>query len=152
MEHYGGSRCVVVRDDKILMVKHRQSGKEYYTLPGGGIEKGESPEQTAIRELQEECNVRGTIINKISEYPIPEGTILYTFYMDIGDQVPKLGHDPELSENGQILIEVRWLTLAEICERDRAFLWASGLLCIPQFAEELLSWDDDISYPNKRIV
>jgi len=152
MEHYGGAKCVVVRGDKILMVKHRHDAREYYTLPGGGIEKGESPEQTAIRELQEECNVSGTIISKISEYPIPEGTMLYTFYMDIGDQNPKLGHDPEYSADNQVLVEVRWMELNEICERDRAFLWASGLLCIPQFADELTSWGDDISYPNKRII
>ena len=38
----------------------------------------------------------------------------------------------------------------ELSEIDRAFLWASGLLSIIDFAEELNSWNRDISYPSKR--
>jgi len=35
---------------------------------------------------------------------------------------------PNLSEKEkQILLEVHWMALDEICERDRAFLWTAGL-------------------------
>ena len=43
---------------------------------------------------------------------------------------------------------VDWYALNEICERDRAFLWAAGLYQIEEFAKELGSWGDDISYPH----
>ena len=36
------------------MVRHQQGGRAYWTLPGGGVEAGESPEQAAQRELAEE--------------------------------------------------------------------------------------------------
>jgi 8-oxo-dGTP pyrophosphatase MutT (NUDIX family) len=153
MDYTGRAQCLVIRDNKILMVKHKHSENEWnYCLPGGRIEKGETPEQAAIRELQEECLVCCKIIKKVSEYVDSFDYNIYTFHADIGEQNPALGGDPEFSGNNQILNEVRWLSLNEICERDRAFLWAAGLFSIVQFADELLSWSDDISYPNKRIV
>ena len=152
MDYKGRAQCLVIRDSKILLVKHKQGNDEWYCSPGGGIEQGETPEQAAIRELQEECNVSGTIIKKTSEYidPYDDNNFLYTFHVDIGNQTPSLGFDPEFSET-PVLIEIRWMSLNELSEMDRAFLWASGLLSITQFAEELESWSREISYPAKRI-
>jgi hypothetical protein len=45
------------------------------------------------------------------------------------------------------LSDMRWLALAEIPERDRAYLWAAGLMSIPQFLDEISHWGDTISYP-----
>jgi hypothetical protein len=42
---------------------------------------------------------------------------------------------------------VKWLSLDQIPERDRVFLWAAGLLCIQEFLEEVSSWGDATSYP-----
>ena len=151
MDYKGRAQCLVVRDKKILMVKHKQGDDEWYCSPGGGIEKGETPEQAAIRELQEECNVSGTIIKKTSEYvdPYDDTNFFYSYHIDIGNQSPRLGNDPEEAKTHS-LVEVRWMSLNELSEIDRAFLWASGLLSIKQFTEELESLSREISYPNKR--
>jgi hypothetical protein len=71
----------------------------------------------------------------------------YTFLVDIGDQTPRMGTDPEFREDNQALAGVRWLTLAEIPERDRTFLWAAGLLGIEEFFAQVSQWGDSISYP-----
>jgi len=124
------------------MVKHRHENREIYVIPGGGIEKGETPAEAALRELQEECNVNGSIIKKTSEWvdPYDNENILYTYQIDIGDQMPSLGYDPEFIAN-PILLEVRWMTLDELTKTDQAFLWAAGLLSIPQFFEDLVPWN-----------
>ena len=148
MDYKGRAQCLVIRSNKILMVKHRSEEGECYCSPGGGIEAGETPEQAALRELQEECNVSGTILKRTSIYtdPYDSEKFFYTYHIDIGQQTPSLGYDPEFVDN-PILTEVRWMALDELSEIDRSFLWASGLLSIAQFHDELISWNRDISHP-----
>ena len=150
MENKGRAQCLVTRGNKILMVKHRLNGIEYYCLPGGGIEFGETPEDAASRELQEECLVIGSNLKLISTV-LHDNHTNYTYHADIGLQEPMLGGDPENTEN-PILVEVAWMKLKELCERDRAYLWAAGLFYIDEFAYELDSWGDDIRYPSKRLT
>ncbi len=50
-------RAVVLRDKDILMMKRFKMGATYYTLPGGRVEAGESPEDCAIREVKEETSI-----------------------------------------------------------------------------------------------
>ncbi|GAB3919661.1 DNA mismatch repair protein MutT [Microlunatus endophyticus] len=46
--------CIVIRDDRVLLMHRQRDGREYYVLPGGGVEAGESAEQACRRELAEE--------------------------------------------------------------------------------------------------
>ncbi len=52
-------RCaaVIIRDDDILLVKHAKGGREYWLLPGGGLEPGETVAQATEREFREECGI-----------------------------------------------------------------------------------------------
>lgn len=52
-------RAVILKDDKILMVK---SNTGDYKFPGGGVENGESPEETLRREVIEET---GYILDEV---------------------------------------------------------------------------------------
>lgn len=51
------ARAIVLKDDNILLMKRHKMGKEYYTLLGGRVEMGETPEQNAIREVKEESTI-----------------------------------------------------------------------------------------------
>ncbi|MDH4199765.1 MAG: NUDIX domain-containing protein [Spirochaetia bacterium] len=51
---------IYIRDNKILLVKHRKFNQEYYLLPGGGQHTGESARQALIREWKEELDVEIT--------------------------------------------------------------------------------------------
>ena len=144
------AQCLIVRENKILTVKHRQHGVEYFCLPGGGVEKGETPEAAAARELKEECLVEGTNLKLIS-LVTHDNHINYTYSADIGTQEPSLGIDPEVIES-PILVGVEWRTLESLCERDRAYMWSAGLIYYDIFSKELESWGDDISYPKKRML
>lgn len=48
---------ILVKEDKILFVKHKKNGEEYYLLPGGGVDFGESFEAALKREFMEEVNL-----------------------------------------------------------------------------------------------
>ena len=130
------AQCIVHREKKILMVKHHHEGEEWWCLPGGRIEADETPEQAALRELWEECRVQGRVIRSTSVVTFAPDDLYYTYLIEIGTQAVSLGSDPELEEN-QILVDIAWMALDELTERDRAFLWTAGLLTIPEFFEEI---------------
>ncbi len=149
------SQAMVIRGNRFLLVEHELFGRDFFNLPGGGIEDGETPEEAAIRELAEECNVQGTIVRPLTiEYKPDMKSRVYTFLVEIPeDAEPSKGLDPEVSEEEQSIIDVKWLRLDEIAERDRAYLFGAGLMRVPKFHDEVLMWDgEDISYPVKKIV
>ncbi len=145
----GRAQCLIIRGDRILMARHNDFGIEHDILPGGGIEGEEAPEEAAVRELKEECGVDGIVISRIAEVkdPFRKERTQYTFLMDIGDQEPVLGSDPECKDADPILVGLSWKRLDEMCERDRAFLIGSGLTALPEFVKLILSWGDEMSYP-----
>ena len=141
----------VIKNKKILVEKlnYPSEGKDdFYSIPGGGIEAGETPEQAAIRELKEECGLDGTIVRKLSELYNHDRTE-HAFEVKVpDDQEPITGYDPEeVGNDDPPLKEVLWLALDELSEKDRAFLWGYGLIHVEGFYDEVISWGDTISYP-----
>ena len=143
-------QAIVVRGTRVLMVKHRGDGGEWWCLPGGAQEPGETPEQGALRELQEECNVSGSVIRLTSHVYYADDDEAFSFLVDIGDQSLSIGTDPDVAPGEEVLADVRWLELREIPERDRVFLWAAGLLGTGSFLSEIEKWGDNTSYPGDK--
>lgn len=142
------SVAIVIRDGKILMERVFYFGREFYTVPGGGVEEGETPEQAVLRELKEECGLDGVIVRPLAVQYKYEGNAEYSFEVSISDdQEPITGYDPEESLENPPLKEVLWMKLDEISEKDRAFLWSYGLMSVEGYFEEIKAWGDTISYP-----
>ncbi len=142
------SVAIVVREDKVLMVQVCYAGRMFWQAPGGGIEEGETPEEAALRELREECNLNGEIIKPLSVAIYPDGSQESSFLIRVSEEQDAVkGIDPEFPLDDQPLQQVRWMALSELGEKDRAFLWQHGLLLVDGFWEEVCSWGDEISYP-----
>ena len=65
-----GSRAVIVRDGMILLTHETRSG--WWLVPGGGMEEGETPEESCVREVEEET---GCIVR-----PVRPFLTLYEYY------------------------------------------------------------------------
>lgn len=92
------SGVVLMRDKKVLLV--RESDEDFYSFPGGTCRNNESPEQTAVREVQEEVGLSVTISSNpfIFQLHRPMGAhteliLLYQFSVDSVVGRIQLGND-----------------------------------------------------------
>lgn len=133
------SQALVVKGDKILMVKHIMGGRYFYCLPGGGIEVGETPQAAAVRELKEEACVDGVPVQEVNVFhKMNNKGSVYTYLIDVPDDAtPAPGVDPELSADEQTIVGVEWMKLEDMSELDQIYLWASGLKALPDFYDRL---------------
>jgi ADP-ribose pyrophosphatase YjhB (NUDIX family) len=46
-----------VQDNRILLVRHRKGSRQYWVLPGGRLEYGETFQECGVRELKEETGL-----------------------------------------------------------------------------------------------
>lgn len=63
---------IIFIDGKIALMHRKDVLKrpempEYYTIPGGGLEEGETEEEGVIREIKEEFGIKVKVIKKLYE-------------------------------------------------------------------------------------
>jgi ADP-ribose pyrophosphatase YjhB (NUDIX family) len=87
-----------------------------WSLPKGHIEEGETPEQAALREVQEETGIESVIEKSLG--------VIDFWFMAGGKRIHKTVHHYLFRESGGLLAaqesevdEVAWFPLAEIVER-----------------------------------
>ena len=115
------SRAIIIENNKLLTFFRRKNKdgkiKEYYSLPGGGQEKGESLEENVIRELKEEFNVDIKIIDYLGKKE-SDNYIEHFFYCTIINGITKLSGE-ELERNCQDnYYELRYIDINEIDKID----------------------------------
>lgn len=65
-EYSAGGLVFDERGRVAIIARHSRSGHLEWCLPKGHIEKGETPEQTAVREVHEETGILGEVITSIA--------------------------------------------------------------------------------------
>src|SRR4030095_4536245 len=112
------ARAIVIKDNKLLVMHRNKFGTEYDTLPGGNVEIGETPEQTAIREVAEEASI--SVQNPRLVFIDHAGDMYgdqYVFLCDYQSGEPQL--TPESTEAlihkmGKNLYEPKWVPLGSL--------------------------------------
>ncbi|MDP2788746.1 MAG: NUDIX hydrolase [bacterium] len=94
-------KVVVENNDKILMVRLSYAHKKW-TFPGGGLEKGESFEAAALRELEEEVGIKTQHLVEMGEYSSDRNykkNIVKCFYLHADSAFVKIDNF-EIAESG----------------------------------------------------
>jgi 8-oxo-dGTP diphosphatase len=86
--------CVIIDEyDRILLIHRKTAGKQQWELPGGKIEQHETPEEAAIRELQEELGVSVSVVSALGGEGFLEGENEFHyswFHAEIAQGEPKI--------------------------------------------------------------
>jgi 8-oxo-dGTP pyrophosphatase MutT (NUDIX family) len=99
-----------------VIARLNRAGRLEWCLPKGHLEDGETPEQAAVREIEEETGIRGRVLG-------PLGTIDFWFSVE-GKRVHKLVHHYLLEATGGSLsiandpdreaVDVAWVPLDQL--------------------------------------
>jgi 8-oxo-dGTP diphosphatase len=115
----------ILRDHHILLIKHHfhTSGQNYWLVPGGGIEPGETEEDCLRRELKEETGLEVAVERLILEemaHPQDDTYRVYKTYVCSavgGDAQPGYEPEPEAA-SAYTISEVGWFDLRDEAQWD----------------------------------
>ncbi len=116
--HYLNPRVVAVaipeRDGRVLLMRRAlEPRRGYWTPPGGFVELGETTEEAALREGEEEVGLPLELAGLLGVYSRPAAGIVVVVYRALA-----LREEPNL---GSEALEARWFTPEAIPWDDLAF-------------------------------
>jgi ADP-ribose pyrophosphatase YjhB (NUDIX family) len=109
----------IIRDHHILLIRHQEhvSGHDYWLVPGGGIEAGETEEQCVIREMKEETYLDVKVERLLLEEHWEEDRVYRgakTFLCTPVSGKAQPGYEPEPeAASHYAIVEVGWVDLRD---------------------------------------
>ena len=115
-------RGIIIDGDEVYTIFRRRvkdngDSKEYFVIPGGGLEKGETLEETLKRELKEElCIDIGTI--GYLGFDESDTSIAHFFKCEIVNGIPSLGGEELERCSKENYYEIRKVNICDIDNID----------------------------------
>ena len=104
-------RCFLIKDDKVVCIKYKTGEIGYLDIPGGKIEKGETPEEASIREVYEETGMKVSDLVSVGEAIIEYPDRIFPFHVFLATEFS--GMPKEQVENEAFFISIKDLELQE---------------------------------------
>ena len=110
-EQPGIAAAIIVRDDRVLMIRRRvREGELSWQFPAGAIEPGETAEEAAVRETLEETGLTVEATKLLGERVHPKtGRAMSYTACRVLDGEAVVGDEEEIAE-------IAWVSHAEIPE------------------------------------
>jgi 8-oxo-dGTP pyrophosphatase MutT (NUDIX family) len=123
--------AVILKDDKILLIKRVKPDREYFIFPGGGLDKDESFEEAVRREVKEELCLdveKCHFLFSIENLGVPEFITVHTghrnehyFLIDKYVGNPEIGGPEKERATEHNQYHIVWLSMEEFTELPNIF-------------------------------
>lgn len=139
--------AVLIEDDKVALIERFRGGNHYYVFPGGGVDEGETIEEAAIREMEEETGLRVTVRRKLAEIYFGLSTQHYFLAERVGGEYGSgtgeefTDADPDDPTEG-IYVPI-WMPMEELAEHEKVY---------PADIKELVLQSRSVGWPEKLVV
>lgn len=106
-------KCILIENGKIVITKYLKGSKiGYYDIPGGKIEDGETPKETAIREMREETGIEILDLIKRGSFEVEYPNRVFIFDVFMAKQYK--GNPQNFEENIS-----KWIDIGELLKKKK---------------------------------
>ena len=128
-KHRIRASAIITKDGNIALIHRLNHHQEYWVLPGGGIERGETPQQAVTREVKEETGldvISCTLAFYVNRFSEPEVDQPCFFCAASGGELTFTG--PENQRDPQNLYFPEWVDVKTL----------PGMVIYPEMAKTQL--------------
>jgi len=118
-------RCYLIKDGKVVVTKYNegQPTAGYYDIPGGKIEDGETAEQAAIREMEEETGIVVKNLKHRGRFIADNPNKIFDFEVFLTADFE--GEPQDFAENTS-----EWIEIEELLKKEKIF---SNIMLLDKF-------------------
>jgi 8-oxo-dGTP diphosphatase len=100
---------------RVLFIHRWRAGYEYYVLPGGKIETGETPAETCVREAREETGLEITPGLMVASFA-NQGRMEYYFLAETFSGELQLGFPEHTRQGSENIYRLEWVPARRLPE------------------------------------
>jgi 8-oxo-dGTP diphosphatase len=112
---------ILIESNNVALIERQRAGDHYFAFPGGGVDKGETPEQAAIREAKEELGLQVRILQKAIEIDFGESHHFY-FLVECVSGEFGTGNGEEYAHSDSLNTYLPiWMPIDELIQHDNIY-------------------------------
>lgn len=104
---------IIIQEGRILLMFRRKDGQEYFAIPGGMVEKGETEEHAVVRQVFEETGYAVEIGQELWKHSGVKGKEKFYLMKNITGLEELGGPEAEINSE-ENYYELKWVPLVDL--------------------------------------